>query len=318
MIGTTLAVGLAATNTGNNLLYLILAMMLSFMAISGVLSEHTMRRMRLHRELPRRLFAGTPEVFEVRLANRKRRLPSFALHVTEPDPSGGPAAARFILRIAPQQEDRWQYALTFPRRGRDELPGLRLSTRFPFGLFTKISRPILAAPVLVYPAVRPLAAKEIPAALDAGWRERHRRGAGTGLYNLRPYHPGDDTRLVHWKTSARLGDLILKELEDEDRLRIRLTIEDPTPGTLSEKIESDLSYLASLATLAIKRGAVVELVTAEGSSGFGVGDAHLDRMLERLALYIVPSAPRPLRAGSDADREVRVRLGASRHAGERG
>jgi len=291
-------------------------MMLSVMAISGVMSEHTMRQVRLHRELPRRLFAGTPEMFGVHLANRKRRLPSYALHVTEPDPSGGPAAARFFLRVAPREEERWLYALTFPRRGRHELPGLRLSTRFPFGLFAKISRPILADPVLVYPAVRPLATKEIPAALDAGWRERHRRGGGTGLYNLRPYRPGDDTRLVHWKTSARLGDLILKELEEEDRLRIRLTIEDPVPGTLPDKIEADLSYLASLATHAIRCGAMVDLVTAEGSSGFGMGDAHLDRMLEWLALYIVPSAPRPLRAGFDAEREVRVRLGASRHAEE--
>jgi uncharacterized protein (DUF58 family) len=121
---------------------------------------------------------------------------------------------------------------------------------------------------------------------------------------------------VHWKTSARLGDLILKELEEEDRLRIRLTIEDPVPGTLPDKIEADLSYLASLATHAIRCGAMVDLVTAEGSSGFGMGDAHLDRMLEWLALYIVPSAPRPLRAGFDAEREVRVRLGASRHAEE--
>jgi uncharacterized protein (DUF58 family) len=297
---------------------LILAMMLSAMAISGVLSEHTMRRLRLRRELPRRLFAGTPEMFGVHLANRKRRLPSYALHVTEPDPSGGPAATRFFLRIAPREEERWLYALSFPRRGRHELPGLRLSTRFPFGLFAKISRPILADPVLVYPAVRPLAAKEIPAALDAGWRERHRRGGGTGLYNLRPYRPGDDMRLVHWKTSARLGDLILKELEEEDRLRIRLAIEDPAPGTLPEKIEADLSYLASLGAFAIRCGAMVELVTAEGSSGFGVGDAHLDRMLEWLALYVVPSAPRPLRAGSAVEREVRVRLGASRNAEEAG
>jgi hypothetical protein len=66
-------VGLAATNTGNNLLYLILAMMLSFMAVSGMLSEQTMRRIRLQRERPPRLFASLPATFGVRLTNGKRR-----------------------------------------------------------------------------------------------------------------------------------------------------------------------------------------------------------------------------------------------------
>src|SRR5574337_1580197 len=82
LIGASFAVGLAATNTGNNLLYLILAMMLSFMAVSGVLSEQTMRHLRLERVRPRRLFAGVPASFGVRLTNRKRRLASFALHLS--------------------------------------------------------------------------------------------------------------------------------------------------------------------------------------------------------------------------------------------
>jgi uncharacterized protein (DUF58 family) len=316
-IGATLVIGLAATNTGNNLLYLILAMLLSLMAVSGLLSEQTLRRVRLHRELPGRLFAGAPGTFGVRVVNGKRRLPSYALHLTEPDPSGRPAVARFFLKIPPQGCERWRHDLTFPRRGRHRLPGLRLSTRFPFGLFTKISRPLLADPVLVYPAVRPLAPHELPAILEAGWRERYRRGGGTGLYNLRPYRPGDDPRLVHWKTSARMGDLILKESEEEDRPRLRFTVEDPPPGAPADRIEADLSYVASLAALAVRHGAVVELVAGEGSTGSGTGETHLDRMLACLALYTIPARPRPPRANGDLGHEVRVRLGVERR-GEAG
>ncbi len=306
------AVGLAATNTGNNLLYLVLAMMLSFMAVSGVLSEQTMRHLRLNRELPRRLFAGVPASFRVWLVNGKRRLPSYALHLTEEDPVGGRTASHFLLRVAPNGREAWQYALTFPRRGRRHLPGLRLLTRFPFGLFVKVSRPILSDPVLVYPAIRSLTPEEVPTALEPGWRERDRRGHGAGLRNLRPYRPGDDPRLLHWKTSARAGDLMVKELEDEERLRVRLVVEDPMPRTPSALIEANLRYAASLANHAIRLGALVQLVTGDGATGFGQGEGQLDRILERLALYEAPAAPRPLAIPADATRAVHIRMDARR------
>ena len=313
-MGASFAVGLAATNTGNNLLYLILAMMLSFMAISGILSEQTMRHLRLQRELPRRLFAGVPASFRVWLVNRKRRLPSYALHLTEEDPAGGRIAGHFLLKVAPQGREAWQYPLTFPRRGRQYLPGLRMLTRFPFGLFAKVSRPLLPDPVLVYPAIRALAPDEIPAALEPGWRERDRRGQGAGLRNLRPYRPGDDPRLLHWKTSAKAGDLMVKELEDEDCPRIRLVVEDPTPETPSTALEANLTYAASVAAHAIRLGCLVELVTADGSTEFGQGESHLDRILERLALYEAPAAPRPLAIPAEAGRVVHIRLDARRGA----
>ena len=314
LIAAIFAVGLAATNTGNNLLYLILAMMLSFLAISGVLSEQAMRRVRLDRERPRRLFAGTPATVGARLTNGKRRLPSYALYVAETDPSGGPPSPRFFLKLNPQEQETWTYSLTFPHRGRQYFPGLRLFTRFPFGLFTKSSRPIRSDPVVVYPTVRPLAPDEVPAVLAPGWRERHRRGRGAGLYNLRPYRPGDDPRLLHWKTSAKTGDLMLREREEEERPRVRIILEDPSPTAAAAAVEADISYAASVAAHALRLGALVGLVTSESSIDFGAGKDHLDRIFERLALYTPPAVARPLRAMPTVAREVRVCLGTGRRS----
>ncbi len=308
-MGATLIIGLAATNTGNNLLYLILAMMLSFLAISGMLSEQTMRHVRARREIPRRLFAGTTAPVGVSLANGKRRLPSYALHLSETDPGSGMERAHFFLKIAARSQDTWQYTLAFPRRGWHVFPGLRLFTRFPFGLFSKISRPLLMEPVLVYPAIRPLTPNEIPAVLDPGSRERPRRGHGAGLYNLRPYRPGDDPRLIHWKTSARTGDLVLKETEDEDRPRLRIAIADPAPEAPASAVEADISYAASLAAHALRRGTHVQLATPEGVTEFGQGESHLDRILERLALYARPAAPRSALPLDDEARTLEIRLG---------
>ncbi len=305
-MAATLVVGLAATNTANNLLYLIVAMLLAFLAVSGLLSEQSLRRVRVRRELPDRIFAGTPAGFGATLCNRKRRITSFALHLKESDPAGGADAHRFFLALPPQQSATWIYPLTFPRRGVHHLPGLVLSTRYPFGLFNKIVRPLLMDRVLVYPAIRALNVSEVQAALGQGWQERNRRGRGAGLYNLRPYRSGDDLRLVHWRTSARAGSLVLKELEDEEHPQVRIVAEDPLPGAAADQVEADLSYVASLAAHAIRRGAQVDVATAEGHTGFGAGERHLDRILEHLALYQVPAAPRPVAAG---DREVRVPLG---------
>jgi len=310
IIGASFAVGLAATNTGNNLLYLILAMLLSFMAISGVLSEQTMRRLELERERPRRLFAGAPASFGVRLTNRKHRLPSFSLYVSEKDPAGGRPATHFLLKVPPQGREVWQYSLTFPRRGIHCLPGLRTLTRFPFGLFVKESRPILTDAVLVYPSLCALTPGEIATALDPGWRERNRRGQGGSLRNLRPYRSGDDPRLLHWKTSAKAGDLMVKELADEDRPRVRLVVEDPAPDAPVEVIEANISYVASIAVYAIRMGSQVDLTTADESTGFGHGEAHLDGILERLALYEAPPRPRPPVSPIPFGRALIVRLDA--------
>ena len=306
-VGATLVIGLAATNTGNNLLYLMVAMLLAFLAVSGLLSEQSLRRVRLEREMPERVYAGTPAAFGATLLNRKRWMTSFALHLKEANPASGSGVHRFFLAIPPDGSETWLYTLTFPRRGLQYLPGLILSTRYPFGLFDKIARPALIKPILVYPAVRTLPPAEVPAALGLGSQERHRRGRGAGLYNLRPYRAGDDLRLVHWKTSARAGSLVLKELEDEEHPQVCVIMEDPPVDASADQVEADLSYVASLAAHAIRGGAQIEVVTAEGTSGLGAGERHLDRILERLALYTIPRAPRPIDAGGE--REVRVRLG---------
>ena len=79
----SLAVGLAAVNTGNNLLYLLFAMMLSLILVSGVLSERALRRLTATRTLPPRLFAGTPIPCRVTVANARRWMPSFSLRLRE-------------------------------------------------------------------------------------------------------------------------------------------------------------------------------------------------------------------------------------------
>ena len=100
----TFGVGFAALNTGNNLLYLVLSLMLAFLVLSGVLSEAALRGVRVRRRLPRELFAGSAATLGLEIHNAQRRVASFAIVVADrvqedgfPERAGGRV---FALRVA--------------------------------------------------------------------------------------------------------------------------------------------------------------------------------------------------------------------------
>src|SRR5262245_14795947 len=146
-----IGLGVAAINTGNNLLYLLVSLLLALIVVSGMLSELSMRGLDLASVEPEAIHAGEPALFGARIANRKRWLLSYSITIEVLAPA---AAPRFLYlpRLAPGAERLVTWEETFPRRGRQQLAGARITTRFPFGLFLKAGRPILASEVIVFPA----------------------------------------------------------------------------------------------------------------------------------------------------------------------
>ncbi len=82
-LGMTVLFGVAAINTGTNLLYLILAMLLSLIVMSGVLSELAVKGLRLSRQVPPYVFAEEEIRVRIHVTNPRRRVPAFALEVRE-------------------------------------------------------------------------------------------------------------------------------------------------------------------------------------------------------------------------------------------
>ncbi len=77
----TLLIGIAALNTGNNLLYIVVAAMLAAIIVSGIVSAIVLRDLQLDVRLPEHVFAGRPVLGRIQLRNPRRRLPSFSIHV---------------------------------------------------------------------------------------------------------------------------------------------------------------------------------------------------------------------------------------------
>lgn len=303
----TLGVGLGAVNTGNNLVYLVLGLMLSLIILSGMLSDFVLWGVRPTRTLPRRAFAGAPALVEIELANTKPYLPSFSLaagdvmegeDLRERNRRASDAdRATYYLKIDAGSSQR-AGALRIPaRRGRLRFRHVRLSTRYPFGFFDKWR--IVEAPdeLLVYPAI--VAVHDLERALERLLgRESARveletraRDRGSEIAGLRPHRDGDDARAIHWRRSAALGSLVVRELERDPgrEVALRLDLGDLASPDAPARIERVVSRAASIALLAHARGAHVEVLAPGARSPRVSPDAVLDPVLEMLALY----APAP-------------------------
>jgi uncharacterized protein (DUF58 family) len=288
-----IGLGFAAINTGNNLLYLLESMLLGLIVVSGLLSEQSLRGVRLVPVVPAAIHAGTPARLGARVVNTKRRLPSYSVTLVA---AAGGARLAYVPRLGAADERLVTWEVTLARRGRQRLPGVRLSTRFPFGLFTKSGRATADDEVLVYPAVRPLDAETLRHLGGGGSAPTRRAGRGHDLHNLREYRAGDDPRLIHWRTSARRGALVVRELQAETTEDVRVRLRG-TGAADPARLERGLSEAASLACALLRRGAGVEVVGPGLRVALGHGRGHERRVLTALALY-EPGAGTPPPGGA--------------------
>lgn len=306
---TTVGLGVAASNTGNNLLYLLVSTLLGLIVVSGILSEQSLRRLRLERITPREIFARQPALLGLLLANRKRWFSSHSVAVECAGVADEHARILYIPALAPSREALLTVEEQFPRRGRQMLPSVRVMTRFPFGLFLKISRPIPGPEVLVYPEVRALTPADLEGLGSDGSEPQRQVGPGAELHNLRDYRWGDDPRLIHWKSSAKVETLMIRELEAETAHAVRLELE-PSPGPLDpERLEAALSRAASLAVHLLEEGTRVGLRGPNLHVPLGEGPAHRARILDALALFDPGAAPLgPQDTGASTPIEPGVRV----------
>jgi uncharacterized protein (DUF58 family) len=308
-----MGLGIAAINTGNNLLYLLVALLLSLIIVSGVLSEQSMRGIELRAVLPEEIHAGQAALFGATVANRKRWFTSYSITI-EVLSAGATTRVLYLPRLLAGDDRVVTWEDTLPRRGRYRLAGVRVTTRFPFALFLKAGRPALTEDVVVYPAVRAVSPELLRQLGAAGEHATRRRGRGTDLYNLRGYRSGDDPRLIHWRSSAKSQTLVVRELEAETTEDTRLVLIG-TGARDAVALEAALSEAASLASHLIRAGAGVELVGPGFYVRLGRGRSHLGRVLTALALYDPQATPLEEAPADDggrlarALRQIRVRLG---------
>lgn len=287
-MGGAVAIGLAAINTGGNLLYLLVGAMMGFIAVSGWLSERVIWGVAVQALPPRAVTAGAPTRVAYEIRNRNKRTPTYAVELETPDGGRG-----FTPVIEPGHAAIVRTPRTFPRRGVVPLERVVVSTSFPFGFFVKERTVRIGGEVVVWPRRdRPVRetlsgeggarARALAVGSDAGARGEFR--------GLREYRPGDDPRDVHWRSTARLGEPVVREYERDSAPSTWLCLD--LRGPEDDAAEAAAEIAATLADRAVARGERVALVTADTLVAPGLGRPQLERILDALARAAFrPDAP---------------------------
>lgn len=324
-LGVALVIGIAALNTANNLLFIVLAAMLAAIIVSGLASAAVLRRLELDIVMPQNAFAGKAVGVRVRLTNprlwmpafsvkvftatdNKRktpgwqwqktqfifpskrqwlRLPDYTLRRKTPPPRTAKVLTKpvYFTFVAAGQTAEAEVELTFPRRGLYSQDSFTIATRFPFSFLIKSRKVQLKRELLVYPA--PLESDDVLDLLPmiTGEFVSLARGRGSELYLIREYTPHDPARYLDWKATAKTGTLKVREYSREDERRLRIVFDNPEPGRVSSLAYERAVSLA--ATLAVHFNSEnVELSFA--GSGYR-GGMYLDDYLRYLAL--IQAAP---------------------------
>lgn len=285
-IAIIIGVGFAALNTGNNLLYLVLALMLAFLVLSGLLSETSLRGIRIERSLPREIFAASPNRVVLCVHNGQRRNSSFAITIEDrlDTASGLEVAGRtFVLRVEAGSSEHRSYLFEPARRGEIEFDGFRVSTRFPFGLFVKSRELDLPARAIVYPAVVRLPpGAEAVASATTDEEPSGASNQGGEIAGLREFEPGDSLLRVHWRSSARAGRLLVGEREGiaAAEFEVQLRLPPDTPETL---VEERVAVAASQVVTHLELGRRVGLRSRTTLFAPATGFAHRSELLCFLA-----------------------------------
>jgi uncharacterized protein (DUF58 family) len=236
-LGGIFVVALAALNTGNNLLFMVLACLLAGVLTSGIISRLVLSGVDVRLELPEHIFAERAVMAIAELHNTKQLIPSFSVSlVSDVKPRAKKIAGAnplpailgqpiYFPHIPHGLAVRQNVELTFPRRGIYRQDALGLRTKFPFGFLQKTRHVESDVEAVVYPPVHPTEEFYEILPLVSGELESYQRGRGHDLYAIRDYQFNDSARHVDWKASARTGALQVREYAREDERRVLLAFD---------------------------------------------------------------------------------------------
>lgn len=272
----TLLLGFAAVNTGNNLLYLIVAALLAFMAATGFAGKKNIEGYHLELDAPDEVYTGIATLLTLRITNPRRFFPAWLLRVELDDAAAllpfipGRATGSVLLPYCP------------PRRGHNRIERLRISSPFPVAFFVRSHIFALAGDIIAFPAPRSLpylcrvAGKEVrrPGHSSA---ERGNQGVIAGIYD---YTGAEPLKRIHWRLSARHDALKVKELESDASEPVIIVVEE-LPGANREE---RLSGAAWLIDRTLRRGRPVGLQLGQSLLAPASGRDHKLKLLRALAL----------------------------------
>ncbi len=274
---------LSALNTGENLLYIVFGGLLSVMLVSGALGWMNLRGITVSREAPHAVFRGEQVLVRVTLSNTKTFLSSVSLRLGLEGADG--RTFSYALKTPARGALLLDMRHVFDRRGAYTLPPCLLSSSYPFGFFERRRAFRDAEEVLVYPRVRAVRLSALEQLPGASVAPRRSMSDGDEYVSLREYVPGDDTRLIAWRVSARRGVWMVREMGFGNVRAVMLFL-DTVPDGLPDfdgRFEDAVELAASIAVTLLQRQYSVGLSAGRHLVPMGTGTFQERKILDALA-----------------------------------
>lgn len=248
LILVALGLGSAAYNAGNNILFMALALVISTLVLSGLLSWLNFRSLRWRLLMPPHFRVDEETAMHIEIQNKKQFIPTFGVWFNTQVEEG---QGRIWLeeRLDADHVVRLNWVHTPKKRGQEQLVLSGLESQFPFGFLKKtvgggMQRTIVALPRRIRYDFGPLQGMRSSFQGETSAR----MGAGLDMVNIRPYQSGDAQRMIHWKATARLHKMMTKQMAEEGLDGYTLFLETPkATWQHAGQFETLCSFAASLA-----------------------------------------------------------------------
>lgn len=269
--------GFAAVNTGNNLVYLIVAALLSFMGVSGFFGRRNLLKVDMDAEIPQEIYANKEIPLEIRLKNRRSFLPVFLMRVKIegyetlfPFIDKGSASVKYIK-------------IAFKERGRYKIKDVHICSVFPFSFFTRCRRLDKPFDFIVFPEPKKCELLSSFEREKTAGGERHldRAGYESEILSIREYIHGDPFKYINWTATAKTGELKTKELSSRAYQPIVIDFKKSTVRNIEERISCVTYTILQL----LKKNIPVGLKIGDRFYKPDVSNAHKKSILKELALY---------------------------------
>ena len=294
LIAVALGIGMAAYNTSSNILFITLSLLLACLVSSGVLSWFNIRGVAWRLRVTPPLRVGQEHAVTLELTNHKRVLPTYGLWF-DFKVSGMAKPVRRALggRLDPQGEMRLEWTMRPERRGVLVVEMIAVGSLFPFGFLRKIIGSELKREMLVWPA--PVEYRRFTM---GAWRQlgvgeqRAAVGHGGDLLALRPYAQGDSHRLVHWKASARLQRIMVRQFSTETQAGFAFWVQTSAEiWTRPGQFELLCRFAATLAEDYFRAGQLTSVALNDEAPQAVRSVRDLELFLDRIALAALVDQP---------------------------
>ena len=290
----------------SNMLMLVFSMMAGAFILNGWITFTLLRSMKVIRRIPRRAMVGDVVSIEIELANRKCFFSSWLIAVRDQLGNEDERLDGDILfaRVPPRNQRIGYYEMRPARRGRYFFGPLKLTTRYPMGLVERGQLFDMSEELVIHPRV---------GRLTSSWKQKllntselvDQQSTRRGLFDdefqhLREFRTGDNPRAIHWRTSARRNELMVREYHQCRDQHLAVFLDLWLPNSPSEvqlaRVELAVSFAATVCLEQLKQSRESRIWLVIGGQEITqwesrYGAASIESMLDMLA--VIKASPSP-------------------------